>query len=171
MSTSGDTSASGAAESGMAPAGASCDACGKPNAFLCTRCFAARFCGRECQRAAWPAHKLECVTPEVRCRQQQLSKEMKRLLESFGDVPLNFDEDGDGGGGGDGDGGGGSGGGGRDGESSGGGGGSGSCGTGGSIDATSGGGAAQVRALAAQDLLRRLSEAGEARGGTASGEK
>jgi len=71
-----------------------CAHCGKPATFLCTRCVSARYCCRVCQRSAWPSHKLDCVAPEVRQRQMQLSEEMRRLLGSFGDVPLTFDDDG-----------------------------------------------------------------------------
>ena len=38
-----------------------CLACGKAGAkSLCTGCRSVSFCGRDCQRAAWPGHKREC---------------------------------------------------------------------------------------------------------------
>ncbi|CAK9016744.1 NADH oxidase, partial [Durusdinium trenchii] len=38
-----------------------CGACGSPDPeFACSRCKAARFCGPECFRKAWPAHKAIC---------------------------------------------------------------------------------------------------------------
>ncbi len=40
-----------------------CENCGTtdaPKLMLCGRCRNARFCGAECQRAAWPAHKAAC---------------------------------------------------------------------------------------------------------------
>jgi len=96
------TGAGGAAEGGAAPG---CERCGAPSAFFCARCSAARYCGRDCQRAAWPSHKLDCFAPETRARQQALSEQMQQLLGAFGDVPLDFG-DGDGGAGSDGGGGG-----------------------------------------------------------------
>jgi hypothetical protein len=92
----------GAAVGGAAPG---CERCGAPSAFFCARCSAARYCGRDCQRAAWPSHKLDCFAPETRARQQALSEQMQQLLGAFGDVPLDFG-DGDGGAGSDGGGGG-----------------------------------------------------------------
>ena len=38
-----------------------CLACGKAGAkSLCTGCRSVSFCGKACQRAAWPGHKKEC---------------------------------------------------------------------------------------------------------------
>lgn len=40
----------------------SCSRCGKPAATKkCSRCGCARYCGKECQAAAWPSHKGGCV--------------------------------------------------------------------------------------------------------------
>lgn len=42
-----------------------CDACGKPNEGgdlkRCSKCKLARFCGAECQRASFAAHKVACL--------------------------------------------------------------------------------------------------------------
>ena len=38
-----------------------CLACGKAGAkSLCSLCKSVRFCGRACQKVAWPGHKKEC---------------------------------------------------------------------------------------------------------------
>ena len=38
-----------------------CLACGKAGAkSLCTGCRSVSFCGKACQRTAWPGHKREC---------------------------------------------------------------------------------------------------------------
>ena len=37
-----------------------CTGCGKSPASLCTSCKEVRYCGGECQRVAWPSHKLIC---------------------------------------------------------------------------------------------------------------
>lgn len=37
-----------------------CAACAKPTAASCSRCRLAHYCGPECQRAQWPAHKEPC---------------------------------------------------------------------------------------------------------------
>jgi len=46
------------------PPGTVCDCCGITDAetrlYTCTSCSMMRFCGRDCLRAAWPAHKAEC---------------------------------------------------------------------------------------------------------------
>ena len=40
-----------------------CENCGKSGCrlFACTACKAVRYCGRECQRTGWAAHKPQCV--------------------------------------------------------------------------------------------------------------
>ena len=38
-----------------------CTSCGKGPASLCTSCREVRYCGAECQTAAWPSHKLICI--------------------------------------------------------------------------------------------------------------
>lgn len=39
-----------------------CTRCGAKGALkICTRCRSARYCGRECQLAAWPSHKQACA--------------------------------------------------------------------------------------------------------------
>ena len=44
-----------------APRTENCDHCSKPGAAnSCTRCKAAFYCGADCQKAAWPAHKGAC---------------------------------------------------------------------------------------------------------------
>lgn len=46
-----------------APPPRACENCGTteaPKLMLCGRCRNARFCGAECMRAAWPAHKAAC---------------------------------------------------------------------------------------------------------------
>jgi len=41
-----------------------CSACAaSPATFLCARCDSARYCGADCQKAAWKKHKLSCVPP------------------------------------------------------------------------------------------------------------
>lgn len=49
-------------------AAATCDACGLPSPMLkrCSGCGAARYCSRECQKRAWPAHKASCVKGKER---------------------------------------------------------------------------------------------------------
>lgn len=43
-----------------------CDACGTEGAeFACSRCKVARFCGPDCFKAAWKAHKPNCKPPSV----------------------------------------------------------------------------------------------------------
>lgn len=37
-----------------------CDACGKPSEATCSRCKAANYCGQECQRSNWKAHRAAC---------------------------------------------------------------------------------------------------------------
>jgi len=50
----------------MAPVArsASCAECGSQDApYTCSRCRDTRFCSSDCQRIAWPKHKLVCVRP------------------------------------------------------------------------------------------------------------
>ena len=38
----------------------SCYACGEPGALRCSACASAHYCGKDCQRAHWPQHKVDC---------------------------------------------------------------------------------------------------------------
>ena len=49
-----------AAASGAAHVPLPCTQCGTGRAKCCTGCRLAFFCGRECQRAAWPVHAAQC---------------------------------------------------------------------------------------------------------------
>jgi len=48
------------------PAGLRCDECGRTAAavntklMVCSRCHSAIYCSMECQKAAWPGHKVDC---------------------------------------------------------------------------------------------------------------
>lgn len=37
-----------------------CYVCGKEGKKLCGQCCVARYCSRECQKADWPKHKIQC---------------------------------------------------------------------------------------------------------------
>jgi len=39
-----------------------CAVCEKPSTSVCTSCQRVRYCSRDCQRAHWPLHKLQCAT-------------------------------------------------------------------------------------------------------------
>eukprot|EP00747_Dinoflagellata_sp_TGD_P071285 gnl/TRDRNA2_/TRDRNA2_156966_c0_seq1.p1 gnl/TRDRNA2_/TRDRNA2_156966_c0~~gnl/TRDRNA2_/TRDRNA2_156966_c0_seq1.p1 ORF type:complete len:605 (+),score=102.36 gnl/TRDRNA2_/TRDRNA2_156966_c0_seq1:1-1815(+) len=53
-----------------------CGACGAPGAeFACSRCQAVRFCGQECFRSAWKAHKPKCVPVARDAKTTQPAKE------------------------------------------------------------------------------------------------
>lgn len=43
-----------------------CAVCGGPGKLSCGKCRAVSYCGPECQRAAWPAHKSECAAAATR---------------------------------------------------------------------------------------------------------
>jgi hypothetical protein len=64
----GAASAAASAASAATVAGADagaigpCMVCGAPSAFKCSRCEAARYCGRQHQKDHWPSHKPVCST-------------------------------------------------------------------------------------------------------------
>lgn len=64
----------------------SCDVCGAPSTFVCSRCKDVKYCSKACQVKNWPLHKIDCRTPEARANQVELVEGMKALLEEFGDV-------------------------------------------------------------------------------------
>ncbi len=38
-----------------------CEVCGKKVVSICSSCYSGYYCSQECQRAAWPQHKLSCA--------------------------------------------------------------------------------------------------------------
>ena len=42
-----------------------CSRCGDPASMKCSRCFRTHYCGRDCQRAHWPTHKLKCGIADI----------------------------------------------------------------------------------------------------------
>ena len=55
------TAATAAAAAARAELHPPCGECGAPASATCTRCRAVVYCGKECQRAAWPRHKAGCA--------------------------------------------------------------------------------------------------------------
>ena len=91
-STGGGAAGSVGSVGGAASPPAQCDNCGAPSTFVCSRCAQARYCGRPCQRAAWKTHTFDCTTPTAAASKAQLAAEMKELLSQFGDVEGDFGE-------------------------------------------------------------------------------
>uniref|UniRef100_A0A7S4ULF1 MYND-type domain-containing protein n=1 Tax=Ditylum brightwellii TaxID=49249 RepID=A0A7S4ULF1_9STRA len=65
-----------------------CAYCGKTSdkkLLMCSRCKTYSYCGRECQKAAWPAHKKnECVKKETEAKKAKLTWEQ---VEAHGGMP------------------------------------------------------------------------------------
>jgi hypothetical protein len=51
----------GAAGSGTGTSCLVCDVCGAPSTLRCIRCKTARYCSKDCQKAAWKEHKKQCA--------------------------------------------------------------------------------------------------------------
>ena len=84
------------------PAPHACAACAAPATLRCSRCQRAWFCGAACQKSAWPAHRLDCLSPQAAAQQAELTQGMKALLEEYGEAAEDlsawtYDEDRDGG--------------------------------------------------------------------------
>ncbi|KAF8068588.1 hypothetical protein FPV67DRAFT_1081966 [Lyophyllum atratum] len=63
-----------------------CDACLSPNDTLktCSSCKLVRYCGRDCQRAHWPAHKKFCkVNVDLRKDAKELGEVVQAKQASF----------------------------------------------------------------------------------------
>jgi hypothetical protein len=78
-----------------------CDVCGAPSALRCARCQDVYYCGRAHQAAAWRAHRLDCLPPETRAQQAELTRGVKALLAEHGEAAegleaWTYDEDRDG---------------------------------------------------------------------------
>ena len=78
-----------------------CDVCAAPSTLRCARCQGVRYCGRAHQAAAWPAHRLDCLPPETRAAQAELTRGVKALLAEHGEAvegleSWTYDEDRDG---------------------------------------------------------------------------
>ena len=69
--------------------------CGAATTLVCSRCQQQSYCSRECQRGHWPAHKLDCFSPEIRANQSSLESGVKALIEQYGEPNMVFDDDGD----------------------------------------------------------------------------
>ena len=63
-----------------------CESCGRQSSLYCSRCKIVRYCSRDCQRASWPIHKIDCKTPEARANQAELASGMRALLAEYEDI-------------------------------------------------------------------------------------
>ena len=63
-----------------------CAHCGKADGTLkkCTACSQVLYCGRECQKAHWPAHKTECK------KRRELAASIDKLSADYADAGMNF---------------------------------------------------------------------------------
>lgn len=48
--------------------------------FACSRCRSARYCSKDCQRAAWPSHKQTCIAPAKSAVESEPATQMGVLL-------------------------------------------------------------------------------------------
>jgi len=56
---------------------------GKVNLKLCSHCRMVRYCSKDCQKAAWPTHKLRCKTGNAYLEALAQDKKTKALNASF----------------------------------------------------------------------------------------
>ena len=78
-----------------------CAVCDAPSALRCARCQDVYYCGRAHQASAWRAHRLDCLAPETRAQQAELTRGVKALLAEHGEAAegleaWTYDEDRDG---------------------------------------------------------------------------
>ena len=73
------------------PPGLVCDRCGKTAEEAsvkslkgCANCYAARYCGKECQLAAWPGHKAACKA-RVKAR-EEMTRVRRTRRRQMGDI-------------------------------------------------------------------------------------
>ena len=75
------------------------EGCDKEGSSLCTGCRISYFCGADCQRSAWKAHKKDCKKAKER-RLLLTDEEEGQLTPAFAEalaaMHARFDEDGDG---------------------------------------------------------------------------